>query len=94
MASDFAKIIDQLVARRIREQRVRRGMTQQGLARMIGVAFQQAHKYERGLSRVSAGRLFHIATVLDMPINDFFTENASSAAKQGDPVAVKVHDED
>lgn len=79
MSSDLAKKIDQRVALRIRERRLRLGMTQQHLAEMIGVAFQQAHKYERGLSRVSAGRLFHIATVLDTPITYFF-----SAGDDGD----------
>ncbi|HXQ49811.1 MAG TPA: helix-turn-helix transcriptional regulator [Stellaceae bacterium] len=73
MSSDLAKKIDQRVAHRIRERRLLLGMTQQHLAEMIGVAFQQAHKYERGLSRVSAGRLFHIATVLDTPITYFFS---------------------
>jgi transcriptional regulator with XRE-family HTH domain len=72
-ASDPAKIIDQRVANRIRERRQRVGMTQQKLAQMIGVAFQQAHKYERGLSRVSAGRLYRIAEVLDAPIGYFFS---------------------
>ena len=33
------------------------GLTQQQLAEMIGVTYQQAHKYERGINRVSAGRL-------------------------------------
>lgn len=73
MSSDLAKLIDQRVAKRIRERRQRLGITQQHLAAMIGVAFQQAHKYERGLSRVSAGRLYHIATVLDAPIAYFFS---------------------
>ncbi len=73
MNSDLANLIDQRVAMRIRERRRRLGITQQRLAAMIGVAFQQAHKYERGLSRVSAGRLYHIATVLDAPIAYFFS---------------------
>ena len=47
-----ARTIDLRVAQRIRERRLRIGMTQQRLARMIGVAFQQAHKYEHGLSRI------------------------------------------
>lgn len=72
MSTDLAKLIDQRVAHRIRQRRLRLGMTQQQLAEMIGVAFQQAHKYERGLSRVSAGRLFHIATALEAPIAYFF----------------------
>jgi len=65
-------MIDLRVARRIRDRRLRIGMTQQRLAKIIGVAFQQAHKYERGLSRISAGRLFHIAATLEAPIAYFF----------------------
>jgi transcriptional regulator with XRE-family HTH domain len=72
-SAEFEKIIDSRVAQRIRERRRSIGMTQQRLAQMIGVAFQQAHKYERGLSRISAGRLFHIATALEAPITYFFT---------------------
>lgn len=48
------------------------GLTQQQLADLIGVTYQQAHKYERGINRVSAGRLFEIAQVLSVPVNYFF----------------------
>jgi transcriptional regulator with XRE-family HTH domain len=55
-------------------------MTQQRLAQIIGVAFQQAHKYEHGLSRVSAGRLYHIATALEAPITYFFAAEEDGEA--------------
>ena len=48
------------------------GLTQQQLADLIGVTYQQAHKYERGINRVSAGRLYEIAQVLRVPIGYFF----------------------
>ncbi len=48
------------------------GLTQQQLAEMIGVTYQQAHKYERGINRVSAGRLYEIARVLNAPIIYFY----------------------
>src|SRR3546814_16725835 len=48
------------------------GLTQQQLAEMIGVTYQQAHKYERGINRVSAGRLFEIARVLGVDIGLFY----------------------
>ena len=48
------------------------GLTQQQLAEMIGVTYQQAHKYERGINRVSAGRLFEIARALSAPISYFY----------------------
>ena len=47
-------------------------LTQQQLAEMIGVTYQQAHKYERGINRVSAGRLFEIARALSVSINHFY----------------------
>ena len=45
---------------------------QQHLAEMIGVTSQQAHKYERGINRVSAGRLFEMARALSAPITYFY----------------------
>jgi len=51
------------------------GLTQQQLAELIGVTYQQAHKYERGVNRVSAGRLFEISRVLSVPMS-FFYEGA------------------
>ena len=60
------------VGGRIRERRIVLGLTQQQLAEMIGVTYQQAHKYERGINRVSAGRLFEIARALSTPITYFY----------------------
>ena len=71
-ATQRASLVDHHVGARIRERRTTLGLSQQQLARMIGVTYQQAHKYERGLNRISAGRLFEIAQVLDVPISFFF----------------------
>src|SRR5213080_4714271 len=72
--------IDDHVGARIRERRIMLGLTQQQLAEMIGVTYQQAHKYERGINRVSAGRLFEIARVLSVPIG-YFYEGLSEGAE-------------
>lgn len=64
--------IDRHVGARIRERRILLGLTQQQLAELIGVTYQQAHKYERGVNRVSAGRLFQIAKVLSVPMSYFY----------------------
>ena len=48
------------------------GLSQQQMAEMIGVTYQQAHKYERGINRISAGRLFEIAQVLGVSVGHFF----------------------
>lgn len=57
---------------RIRERRVQLGLSQQQLAEALGVSYQQAHKYESGLNRVSVGRLYTIAKVLEVPISWLF----------------------
>ena len=71
---------DHFVGARIRERRVMLGLSQQQLAQMIGVTCQQAHKYERGLNRISAGRLYEIALALGVPVSWFFDGLSSASA--------------
>ena len=71
--------------RRIRERRIMLGLTQQQLAEMIGVTYQQAHKYERGINRVSAGRLFEIARALSTPITYFYEDIGEEGPRQITP---------
>ena len=63
---------DRYVGGRIRERRIMLGLSQQQMADMIGVTYQQTHKYERGINRISAGRLYEIAQVLRVPLSYFF----------------------
>ncbi|NKB43773.1 MAG: helix-turn-helix domain-containing protein [Alphaproteobacteria bacterium] len=67
-----ASDIDKHVGARIRERRIMMGLSQQQMADMIGVTYQQAHKYERGINRISAGRLYEITQVLSVPVSYFF----------------------
>src|SRR5579862_9855720 len=76
--------VDRHVGARVRERRIMLGFTQQQLADLIGVTYQQAHKYERGINRISAGRLFEIAHVLSVPVNYFFE---GLDGEQGRPVS-------
>jgi transcriptional regulator with XRE-family HTH domain len=64
--------VDHHVGARIRERRIMLGMTQEQLAREIGITYQQEHKYERGVNRVSASRLYQISQVLRTPVAYFF----------------------
>jgi transcriptional regulator with XRE-family HTH domain len=64
--------VDRFVGGRIRERRVMLGLSQQQMANLIGVTYQQAHKYERGINRISAGRLYEIARVLSVPVSYFY----------------------
>jgi transcriptional regulator with XRE-family HTH domain len=75
------------VGRRIRERRTMLGLTQQQLADLIGITYQQAHKYERGINRVSAGRLYEMAKVLGVDVGYFFdgfdeTDSESTSERQ------------
>ena len=66
--------IDAEVAKRVRALRLQRGLSQTELSDALGVTFQQVQKYERGAYRISAGRLFRIAKVLDVPVAFFFAD--------------------
>ena len=64
--------VDVHVGQRIRHRRWMVGMTQQQLAEQVGIKFQQIQKYETGMNRVSASRLWEIAETLDVPVGHFF----------------------
>lgn len=68
--------VDVHVGKRIRHRRWLVGMTQQQLAEKVGIKFQQIQKYETGMNRVSASRLWDISDVLGVEINFFFDEMA------------------
>jgi transcriptional regulator with XRE-family HTH domain len=66
--------IDAHVGRRLRAQRVALGLSQEALGQRLGLTFQQVQKYELGLNRVSASRLYQLSEELGVPISWFFEE--------------------
>lgn len=64
--------VDVHVGQKIRQRRWLTGMTQQRLAELVGIKFQQIQKYETGANRVSASRLWDIADALDVDVSFFF----------------------
>ena len=64
--------IDRHVGNRMRERRIMLGLTQQQMADLIGVTYQQAHKYEKGINRIAAGRLYNVARALGVEVGYFF----------------------
>ncbi len=66
--------IDKLIGENIRLRRLMMGLTQDQLADALGLSYQQVQKYETGTNRVSAGRLFQIAALLDTEIVAFYPE--------------------
>lgn len=64
--------VDVHVGKRIRHRRWMVGTTQQQLAEKVGIKFQQIQKYETGMNRVSASRLWDIADALNVQVAFFF----------------------
>jgi transcriptional regulator with XRE-family HTH domain len=66
--------IDKYVARRIRMRRIMLGLSQEDVASTLGLTFQQVQKYEKGVNRISAGRLLSLAQMLEVPLPYFFED--------------------
>ena len=74
--------VDVHVGQRVRQRRWMVGMTQQQLGNKVGIKFQQIQKYETGMNRVSASRLWDISEALDVPIRFFFEGLDDAEAEQ------------
>lgn len=83
-----ANAVDRKVGKRIRERRLEIGMSQETLADLLGVTFQQVQKYEKGVNRVAAGRLWELSLALDLRISAFFESASRSGAdtSKNDPM--------
>lgn len=55
-------------------------MSQERLGELLGLTFQQVQKYEKGVNRIGAGRLFEVARILGVPINYFYESVADQLA--------------
>ncbi len=67
-----ANAVDKKIGQRVRARRLEIGMSQERLADVLGVTFQQVQKYEKGVNRIAASRLFNISAALDVPVARFF----------------------
>ncbi|ANP86790.1 helix-turn-helix domain-containing protein [Rhizobium leguminosarum] len=74
--------IDVYVGNRVRVRRKTLGMTQNGLAELLGITFQQIQKYEKGTNRIGASRLQRISEILRVPVG-FFFENGGAGPIDG-----------
>ncbi|MEE9195618.1 MAG: helix-turn-helix transcriptional regulator [Alphaproteobacteria bacterium] len=73
--------IDIHVGARVRLRRNLLGLTLETLAKAVGVTYQQLQKYERGVNRVGASRLFTLGRALEVPVSFFFDEIPAATAK-------------
>ncbi len=74
MAGKKPNPVDTHVGSRVRLRRMLLGMSQERLGDAMGLTFQQVQKYEKGVNRIGASRLFHISRILDVPVQFFFEE--------------------
>ena len=81
--------IDIHVGKRLSIRRRLVGLSQQRLANALGITFQQVQKYEKASNRISAGRLYRVAQILDVPVSFFFDELSSKNAPSRDPLGLK-----
>lgn len=66
--------IDRYVGMQVRAARRELKLTQDTLGKMLDITFQQVQKYERGVNRISSGKLYEIAGVLKRPLEYFYPE--------------------
>ena len=81
--------IDLHLGQRLRRRRRLLGLTQQQVANAVGIRFQQVQKYECGANRISAARLWELATALDVPVSYFFEglEASVAASSNSEPAS-------
>jgi transcriptional regulator with XRE-family HTH domain len=77
-----ANTIDRRLGQRLRARRLESGLSQERLAELLGLTFQQVQKYEKGVNRIAASRLFDIANALEVPVA-FFFDGLSAATASG-----------
>ena len=75
MKAKFKSKIDEYVGTRIREARVAVNLSQEQLARALGISFQQIQNYEKGANGVSAVRLFDICKTLNVSLASMFPQD-------------------
>ena len=77
--------IDLHLGRRLRRRRRLLGLTQQQVADVVGIRFQQIQKYECGANRISAARLWQLSQALDVPISYFYDGLSEAPLRHGEP---------
>jgi transcriptional regulator with XRE-family HTH domain len=78
-SSRRANPIDVHVGSRVRLRRMLLGMSQEKLGEQLGLTFQQIQKYEKGINRIGASRLFDLSQVLAVPVQFFYEELATGS---------------
>src|SRR5436309_733867 len=72
--------VDAHVGKRLRLRRTMLGLSQEAIARPVGITFQQVQKYEKGSNAMNASRLDEFAKVMQVPVAYFFEGLEHSAS--------------
>jgi len=80
LKSSGPKPVDIEVGRRVKARRLAIGMSQERLASILGVTYQQVQKYERGTNRIGSSRLAEIAKALSVPVAALFEDQPEPVA--------------
>jgi transcriptional regulator with XRE-family HTH domain len=80
--------IDVHVGAKLRELRMQRRVSQMELAGRVGVTFQQIQKYEKGVNRISASKLFELAECLGVEVQEFFAGLPPGGGSKAERAAV------
>jgi transcriptional regulator with XRE-family HTH domain len=78
-----ANPVDAHVGHRVRLRRMLIGMSQERLGELLGLTFQQVQKYEKGINRIGAGRLFEVAGILGVPVSFFYEDADANGSPSG-----------
>src|SRR2546423_7199073 len=76
---------DVAIGQKLRALRLDGGLSQSDLGSLVGVTFQQLQKYEKGVNRISAGRLVRVAAALGVPVTAFYDLGARRKSERGLP---------
>ena len=66
--------VDVHVGGRLRQRRTMMRLSQGEIGAKLGLSWQQIQKYERGISRIGASRLYRLSKILGVPISYFFED--------------------
>lgn len=75
--------IDVHVGSRVKLRRMILGMSQETLGKSLGLTFQQIQKYEKGVNRIGASRMFELSRLLEVPVQFFYDDYGDSRAAPG-----------
>lgn len=83
---EMAHPVDVHVGSRVKLRRMALGVSQDTLGKSMGLTFQQIQKYEKGVNRISASKIYELSRLLEVPI-DYFFDGYGDGADYGDGLA-------